>query len=192
LLDFNNPITIGPVALYDYYMEHKKQEHEALKKSLRIVKDVGKEFGDITGRNYDTLTRYKLDDAEVAIVVLGSTAGTVKAAIDSIRKKGVKAGLLKLRLFRPFPREDIINSLKNVKAIAIMDRSDSFGSFGGPLFSEVRSSVFKKIDAEIVDYIYGLGGRDITIKDIEVIFNEIYEISKTAKVENYVKYFNVR
>ncbi|NVM44693.1 MAG: pyruvate ferredoxin oxidoreductase [Candidatus Lokiarchaeota archaeon] len=192
LLNFNNPITIGPVALYDYYMEHKKQEHEALQKSLRIVKDVGKEFGDITGRNYNTLTKYKLDDAEVAIVILGSTAGTVKAAIDNIRKKGVKAGLLKLRLFRPFPREDIINSLKNVKVIAIMDRSDSFGGFGGPLFSEVRSSVFKKIDAEIVNFIYGLGGRDTTIKDIEKIFNEINDISKTGKLENYVKYFNVR
>ncbi|NVM37413.1 MAG: pyruvate ferredoxin oxidoreductase [Candidatus Lokiarchaeota archaeon] len=192
LLDFNNPITIGPVALQDYYMEHKKQEHEALQKSLKIVKDVGKEYGEITGRNYDTLTKYKLDDAEVAIVVLGSTAGTVKAAVDNIRKKGVKAGLLKLRLFRPFPREDIINSLKNVKAVAILDRCDSFGSFGGPLFTEVRSALFKNTDAEIVDFIYGLGGRDIIIKDIEKIFNEANEISKTGKIENYVKYFGVR
>jgi len=192
LLDVENPATYGPFDMYDYYMEHKKQEHEAMKTSLKIVKDVGKEYEKISGRSYDTVLGYRLDDADVAVVALGSTAGTARAAVDSMREKGIKAGLLKLRLFRPFPREDIIDALKNVKVIAVMDRSDSFGAFGGPVFSELRSSLFKNSDAEIVNYIYGLGGRDITQNDVENVFSEIKDISKTGKVKEYVQYLGVR
>jgi len=192
LLDVENPVTYGPFDMYDYYMEHKMQEHEAMKKALKIVKDVGKEYREISGRSYDTLSEYKLDDAEMAVVAIGSTAGTVRAAVDSMREKGINAGLLKLRLFRPFPREDIINALKNVKVVVVMDRCDSFGGFGGPLFSEVRSSLFKNSNAEIVNYIYGLGGRDITVKEIEHVVNEAKEISKTGKVKDYVSYLGVR
>ncbi|MFX1257520.1 MAG: transketolase C-terminal domain-containing protein [Promethearchaeota archaeon] len=192
LLDLSHPITIGPVALNDYYMEHKKQEHEALKGALKIVENVGNSFGEISGRNYNMLSKYKLDDADIAIVAIGSTAGTVRATIDIVRKKGINAGLLKLRLFRPFPLEAIINALKNIKVIVVMDRSDSFGSFGGPLFSEVRSAMFKNSDAEIVNYIYGLGGRDITINDITKICNEAQDILKTGKSKEYVKYYGVR
>jgi len=192
LLDVENPATYGPFDMYDYYMEHKKQEHEAMKKALKIVKNVGKEYEKISGRSYDTVLGYRLDDADVAVVALGSTAGTARAAVDSMREKGIKAGLLKLRLFRPFPREDIIDALKNVKVIAVMDRSDSFGAFGGPVFSELRSSLFKNSDAEIVNYIYGLGGRDITQNDVENVFSEIKDISKTGKVKEYVQYLGVR
>jgi len=192
LLDIKHPITYGPFDLYDYYMEHKRQQHEAMENALKIVKDVGKEYMKISGRNYDTLSKYKLDDADIAVIALGSTAGTARVAVDNMREKGINAGLLKLRLFRPFPREDIINALKNVKVVAVMDRSDSFGSFGAPLFSEVRSALFRKSNAEIVNYIYGLGGRDITVKDIEGVFKDIKEISKTGKVKNYVSYLGVR
>lgn len=192
LLDVENPATYGPFDMYDYYMEHKKQEHEAMKTSLKIVKNVGKEYEKISGRKYDTLSKYKIDDADVAVVALGSTAGTARAAVDSMREKGIKAGLLKLRLFRPFPREDIIDALKNVKGIAVMDRCDSFGAFGGPVFSELRSSLFKNSDAEIVNYIYGLGGRDVTQNDVENVFSEIKDISKTGKVKEYVQYLGVR
>lgn len=192
LLDVGKPVTYGPFDMYDYYMEHKKQEHEAMKTSLKIVKNVGKEYEKISGRKYDTLSKYKIDDADVAVVALGSTAGTARVAVDSMREKGIKAGLLKLRLFRPFPRKDIINALKNVKVIAVMDRSDSFGAFGGPVFSELRSSLFKNSDAEIVNYIYGLGGRDVTQNDVENVFSEIKDISKTGKVKEYVQYLGVR
>jgi len=192
LLDVSRPVTYGPLDLYDYYMEHKMQEHEAMKKALKIVKDVSREYGEITHRSYDTLSKYKLDDADTAVVAIGSTAGTVRAAIDKLREMGRKVGLLKLRLFRPFPREDIIKALKNVKVISIMDRSDSFGGFGGPLFSEIRSAMFKNNDAEIINYIYGLGGRDITVKDIIKVFDDAEEISKTGKVKDYVSYLGVR
>ena len=192
LLDVENPATFGPFDMYDYYMEHKMQEHEAMKKALKIVKDVGKEYEKISGRKYDILSEHRLDDADIALVALGSTAGTARDAIDNMRKKGINAGLLKLRLFRPFPAEDIKNALKDMKAVAVLDRSDSFGAFGGPVFSELRSSLFKNSDAEIVNYIYGLGGRDITQNDVENVFSEIKDISKTGKVKEYVQYLGVR
>ncbi|MFX0134063.1 MAG: pyruvate ferredoxin oxidoreductase [Candidatus Hodarchaeota archaeon] len=192
LLKIKSPVTMGPADLPDFYMEHKKQQHEAMKNSLEIVKKVGQEYSLISGRNYDTLEPYKLHDAEVAVVVIGSTAGTSRETVDILRQKGIKAGSLKLRLFRPFPRSDIIEALKNVKVIAVLDRCDSFGSFGGPLFLEVRSALFKNSNPEIVNYIYGLGGRDVKISNIEEVFNEIIDIAETGKVKEYVNYLGVR
>jgi len=192
LLDIAHPITSGPVALQDYYMEHKKQEHEALNDSLRVIKDVAKVYKKLSGRGYDTMAEYKLKDADVAIVVLGSTAGTARPAIDAARKKGIKAGLLKLRVFRPFPRDDLIKTLDHIKVIAVMDRSDSFGSFGGPVFSEIRSALYGATKAEIVDYIYGLGGRDIVVGDILKVITEAATIKKERKVKHYVQYLGVR
>ncbi len=192
LLDVENPVTYGPFDMYDYYMEHKMQEHEAMKKALKVVKDVGKEYEKISGRSYDTVLGYRLDDADVAVVALGSTAGTAREAVDEMRKKGINAGSLKLRLFRPFPYEDIRNALKNVKVIAVMDRCDSFGAFGGPVFSELRSALYKTSNGEIVNYIYGLGGRDITSGHIKKVISALDEISKTGEVKEYVQYLGVR
>ena len=192
LLDVENPATFGPFDMYDYYMEHKKQEHEAMKKALKIVKDVGKEYEKISGRKYDILSEHRLDDADIALVALGSTAGTARDAIDNMRKKGINAGLLKLRLFRPFPAEDIKNALKDMKAVAVLDRSDSFGAFGGPVFSELRSAMYKTRNMEIVNYIYGLGGRDITSEHIKKVISDMDGISKTGEVKEYVQYLGVR
>jgi len=188
LLDVENPATFGPFDMYDYYMEHKMQEHEAMKKALKIVKDVGKEYEKISGRKYDILSEHRLDDADIALVALGSTAGTARDAIDNMRKKGINAGLLKLRLFRPFPAEDIKNALKDMKAVAVLDRSDSFGAFGGPVFSELRSAMYKTRNMEIVNYIYGLGGRDITSEHIKKVISDMDGISKTGEVKEYVQY----
>ena len=192
LLDVDHPVTYGPFDMYDYYMEHKMQEHEAMKSALKIVKDVGKEYEKISGRSYDTLSAYRLDDAELAVIAIGSTAGTAREAVDEMRKNNVNAGSLKLRLFRPFPYEDIRNALKNVKVIAVMDRCDSFGAFGGPVFSEIRSALYKTSDVEIVNYIYGLGGRDITTNHIKKVISDLNDISTTGKVKKYVQYLGVR
>ncbi|PIV68984.1 MAG: pyruvate ferredoxin oxidoreductase [Euryarchaeota archaeon CG01_land_8_20_14_3_00_38_12] len=192
LLDVENPATFGPFDMYDYYMEHKMQEHEAMKKALKIVKDVGKEYEKISGRKYDILSEHRLDDADIALVALGSTAGTAREAVNEMRKKGVNAGLLKLRLFRPFPAEDIKNALKDMKAVAVLDRSDSFGAFGGPVFSELRSAMYKTRNMEIVNYIYGLGGRDITSEHIKKVISDMDGISKTGEVKEYVQYLGVR
>ena len=192
LLDVENPATFGPFDMYDYYMEHKMQEHEAMKKALKIVKDAGEEYEKISGRKYDILSEHRLDDADIALVALGSTAGTAREAVNEMRKKGVNAGLLKLRLFRPFPAEDIKNALKDMKAVAVLDRSDSFGAFGGPVFSELRSAMYKTRNMEIVNYIYGLGGRDITSEHIKKVISDMDGISKTGEVKEYVQYLGVR
>jgi len=193
LLDVNHPVTYGPLDLYDYYFEHKRQQIEAMRKAKKVVLEIGKEFKKAFGREYKLFEEYRLSDAERAIVVLSSTAGTAKEVVDELRTKGEKVGLLKLRLFRPFPYKEIAQALSHLKAIAILDRSNSFGAFGGPLFTEIRSSLLEtgKVPQN-VNYIYGLGGRDINQVDIASIYADLENIIKTGKVEERVKYFGVR
>jgi pyruvate ferredoxin oxidoreductase alpha subunit len=193
LLDINHPVTYGPLDLYDYYFEHKRQQVEAMKKAKKMVLEIGKEFKQFFGREYKLFEEYRLSDAERAIVVLSSTAGTAKEVVDELRTKGEKVGLLKLRLFRPFPYKEIAQALSHLKAIAILDRSNSFGAFGGPLFTEIRSALLEvdKIPHN-VNYIYGLGGRDINQTDIASIYADLEKIVKTSRVEERIKYFGVR
>jgi len=193
LLDINHPVTYGPLDLYDYYFEHKRQQIEAMKKAKKVVLEIGKEFKKTFGREYKLFEEYRLSDAERAIVVLSSTAGTAKEVVDGLRAKGEKVGLLKLRLFRPFPYKEITQALFHLKVIAILDRSNSFGAFGGPLFTEIRSALLEagKVPQN-VNYIYGLGGRDINQTDITSIYADLEKIVKTGKVEERIKYFGVR
>ena len=193
LLDINHPVTYGPLDLYDYYFEHKRQQIEAMKKAKKVVLEIGKEFKQTFGREYKLFEEYRLSDAERAIVVLSSTAGTAKEVVDGLRAKGEKVGLLKLRLFRPFPYKEITQALFHLKVIAILDRSNSFGAFGGPLFTEIRSALLEagKVPQN-VNYIYGLGGRNINQTDITSIYADLEKIAKTGKVEERIKYFGVR
>jgi len=189
LLDTNNPTTYGPLDLTDYYMEHKYQQREAIDNSTKIIKEVAKKFKEISGRTFDFIEQYKIKDAEYVIIVMSSTAGTTKVAVDELRKEGKKVGLLKLRVFRPFPAKDIVKALKNVKHIAVLDRSDSFGSMGGPIFHEIKSAFYNEIKRpKITNFIYGLGGRDINVTDLKNIYKGL--ISK--KPYNEYQYFGVR
>lgn len=155
---------------------------------MEVITSVGEEFGKLSGRKYAILEKYKLDDAEIAAIALGSTNGTAEVAVDELRKKGMKAGLLKLRVFRPFPFKEITEALSNVKLLAVLDRSVSFGGFGGPLFTETRSSFFGKEKVPtIVNYIYGLGGRDINVLDIKTVYRNL----ESGKFET-VNYLGVR
>jgi len=193
LLDIDKPLTFGPLDLYDYYFEHKRQQAEDIKNSKPIILDVAREFKEISAREYGLFESYHLDDAETAIVVLSSAAGTAKAVVDELRDRGRKVGLLKPRVFRPFPYIEIAQALSHLKAIAILDRSVSFGSFGGPLFTEIRSAMveFKKIP-ENFNIIFGLGGRDINEQDITGIYNQLDEVVKSGKVKERVQYLGVR
>ncbi len=193
LLDTEKPLTYGPLDLYDYYFEHKRQQAEDIKNSKPIILDVAKEFKKLSGREYGLFESYQLEDAETAIVVLSSTAGTAKTVVDRLREKGKKVGLLKPRVFRPLPYLEIAEALSHLKAIAILDRSDSFGGFGGPLFTEIRSAMmeFGKIPVNI-NIIYGLGGRDINQEDISGIYDQLQEIAKSGKVKERIQYFGVR
>jgi len=193
LLDVDKPITIGALDLQDYYFEHKYAVSEAIKASKDIILEVGLEFGKKFGREYGLFEEYKLQDADIALVALGSTAGTAKAVVDSLREKGIKAGLLKLRVFRPFPHEEITKALLDKKAVAVMDRSDTFSSAGGPVFTEIRSAMFDSdTRPKLINYIYGLGGRDITMDEIGNIYNELKKISETGKIKSFVNYLGVR
>lgn len=192
LLDVDHPITMGPLDFTDWYFEHKRQQAEAMRNAKQVILDVAKEYAKVSGREYGLFEKYMLDDAEIAIVVLGSTAGTAKAVIKELRKNGIKAGLLKIRVFRPFPAAEIAEALKNVKAVAVMDKSDSFNAVGGPVFADVRSALYDVGGPKVVDYIYGLGGRDVDLAQIHKVYTDLSKIAETGQVGDLVTYLGVR
>ena len=193
LLNDKEPIAIGPLDLQAYLFEHKAQQAEAMKNAKKVIKEVAEEFEKWTGRKYEFFEKYKLDDAEIAIVCMNSTAGTTKAVVDELREKGVKAGLLKLRMFRPFPAEEIAEALQGLKAVAILDKADSLNSAGGALFEDVTSAMYvNKKQVPMVNYIYGIGGRDTTTMQIESVYNDLQEIVKTGKTGNPYRYLGLR
>lgn len=194
-LDPDNPMSMGPIALPNYYFEFKRQQEEAMRNALEKIPQVNEEFEKISGRRYGNglLDLYHIEDAEIAIVCLGSTTGTVKTVVDELREEGVKAGVLKIRTFRPLPVHGIVNALKKVKAVAVMDRSMSFGGNGGPVFHEVRHALYDSpARPYIVNYIYGLGGRDTSQTQIRQIYTELQKIVQTKRVENSVEYVGLR
>ncbi len=192
LLDVVKPITVGPLDLTDYYFEHKVSELEAHQRAFKIVEQVSREYGELTGRHYDFFEAYRLDDAELAIVAMGSTAGTIKDVIDEARARGVKVGLLKLRLFRPFPHELITAALAGKKVVGVMDRAAAFGAWGGPLFSEVRSALYQSAQRpQVCNWIYGLGGRDCDLKQIASVVAALEDIAK-GKTHEPVSLLGVR
>lgn len=193
LLNDKEPIAIGPLDLQAYLFEHKAQQAEAMKNAKKVIKEVAKEFEKWTGRKYEFFEKYKLDDAEIAIACMNSTAGTTKAVVDELREKGVKAGLLKLRMFRPFPAEEIAEALQGLKAVAILDKADSLNSAGGALFEDVTSAMYvNKKQVPMVNYIYGIGGRDTTTMQIESVYNDLQEIVKTGETGNPYRYLGLR
>jgi len=194
-LDPENPMSMGPIALQNYYFEFKRQQEEGMKNALGVIPQVNEEYAQISGRRYGDglLESYLLEDAEIATVCLGSTAGTVKTVVDELRSEGVKAGLLRIRTFRPLPVEGIIRSLQKVKAVGIMDRSMSFGGHGGPAFHEIRHALYDIQNRPyIVNYIYGLGGRDTSPGQIRSIYENLQKIVHTNRVERLINYVGLR
>ena len=193
LLNKQEPIAVGPLDLQAYLFEHKAQQAEALKNAKKVILDVSKEFEAWTGRHYGLFEEYKLDDAEIAIVCMNSTAGTTKYVVDNLRAKGIKAGLLKIRVYRPFPGEEVAKALSHLKAIAVLDKSDSLNAIGGALFEDVSSSMYvNNSHVPMCNYVYGIGGRDTTANDIESVYTDLIEIAKTGKVENPYRYLGLR
>ena len=193
LLNAKEPMAIGPLDLQAYLFEHKYQQAEAMKKAKDVILKVSKDFEELTGRKYSFFEEYRLDDAEFAIVCMNSTAGTVKAVVDELRAKGIKAGLLKIKVFRPFPADEVANALGHLKAVAILDKADSLNAIGGALFEDVTSSMYvngKNVPA--INYIYGIGGRDTTTKDIHTVYTDLQEVANSGKVENPYRYLSVR
>lgn len=194
-LDPDTPMTMGPVALPNYYFEFKRQQEEAMKNAMTVIQEIHDEFAQLTGRAYGDglLDQYKLEDAEIAVICVGSTAGTAKAVIDELRENGVKAGLLRIRTYRPFPAEAIAKALSKTKAVAVMDRSMSFGGRGGAVFHEVRHALYDAAARPyIVNYIYGLGGRDTSPTQIKNVFGDLQKILQTKRVGDLVRYIGLR
>jgi pyruvate ferredoxin oxidoreductase alpha subunit len=194
-LDPDNPMTMGPIALPNYYFEFKRQQDEAMNNALDVIQKINDEYFKISGRKYGNglIETYRLSDADIATVCLGSTAGTMKTVVDELRQEGVKAGLLRLRAFRPLPVREIVHSLERVKAVAVMDKSMSFGGNGGAVYHEIRHALY---DAEnppiVVDYIYGLGGRDASPDELRSTYHDLQKMLKTRSVTNPVQYLGLR
>ncbi len=188
LLNVEKPVTIGPLDLFDYFFEHKYQQIEAMENSRKIIKEVDGEFYNLTGRKYGFLEKYRANDADYIIVALSSTCGTAKVVVDSLRGEKKKVGLVKIRTMRPFPNKEIREALAGAKAIAVLDRSVSFGNYS-PVFTEVRSALYDlNRKPRLYNYIYGLGGRNVGPYDIEKVFNDLIE----EKVSDKINYLGLR
>lgn len=193
LLNRDNPIAVGPLDLQPHYFEHKRNQAQAMVNAKKVILDVAKDFEKISGRKYGFFEEYRMDDAEIAVLVLNSTAGTAKTVVDDLRAKGVKAGLIKLRAFRPFPFEELGKAVSKLKALAVLDKADSFAATGGPVFADVRSAMFDYAkNVACVNYIYGLGGRDVRTDDIEKVYADLGKIAETSKVASTFNYLGVR
>lgn len=193
LLKHDNPLAVGPYGTSPYYMEFKRAQAQAVKDSMPAIMDVAERFERMTGRKYSFFEEYMMDDAEVAIVVIGSSAGTGKEAVDRLRAEGKKVGLIKLRVFRPFPRIPLAEAMCKVKAVAIMDKAESFSNSGGPLFNEARNSLYDLDNKPYaINYIYGLGGRDITVEDYYEIFQDLFVIFDNDDPGDVYRYIGVR
>jgi len=193
LLDVDNPITLGALDLQDYFFEHKRSEIDAMNHVLPIIDEVQKEFGQKFGRHYTIVDEYKMDDAEVAILAMGSTGGTGKVAVDRLREQGKKVGLIRCRVYRPFPKEAMLKALTKVKVLGIMDRADTMSTLGGHLYNECRSILYDSTERPMIkNYVYGLGGRDISIEEIEDIYASLFNIQKSGKIDKDIVYYGVR
>jgi pyruvate ferredoxin oxidoreductase alpha subunit len=193
LLDVNHPVTIGAIDFTDYYFEHKRSQIEAMNKAIPVILKIAEEFKKTFGRGYGLFEKYMMEDAETAIVVIGSTAGTAKVAVNNLREQGKKVGFLKIRVFRPFPAKEISEALSKLKAVAVLDRSSGVNAYAAPVFTETSSALYAyEKTPKAVNYIYGLGGRDIFVEDIENIYKDLEKIAETGKVENLINYIGVR
>lgn len=194
LLDTENPVSHGNFAgLGGTYFEFKKQQRAAMDGSMKVVKDVGAEFSQLSGRPFGVIEGWGMEDAETAIVCIGSTAGNARHVARELRAKGEKVGVLKVRCFRPFPAAEIAAALKDVKAVAVLDRSESFGAEGGPLFLEVRSALYDlERRVPLVNYVYGLGGADVRLELIERVYADLSDIAAGSAAPTALQYLGTR
>ena len=193
LLNPECPMAVGPYSITDYYMEAKRNQAEGTRNVSRVVKEVAEDFEKLSGRKYGLFEEYRMEDAERVVVIIGSAAGTTKDAVDRLREQGEKVGLIKIRLFRPFPADEIAEALKNVKAIAIMDRAESYTNHGGPLGADVMSALFRaRSQALAINYVYGLGGRDVRVEDMENVYETLKQVIADGDAGEMYRYMGIR
>jgi len=194
LLDVENPVSHGNFSgLGGTFFEFKKAQRAAIDASMQVIKDVGAEWSELSGRPFDVIEGWGMEDAECVIVTLGSTAGNARHVARELRAEGKKVGVLKVRVFRPFPVTEIAAALVGVKAVAVLDRAESFGAEGGPLFLEVRSALYDATDRPaVVNYIYGLGGADVRLELIRDVFGDLADIASGSAEPAGLVYLGTR
>lgn len=193
LLNPEEPLALGPYAVSNYCMEAKKAQAEAMVNARQVILDVAKEYEELTGRKYGFFEEYKMKDAEYAIVAIGSACGTIKDAVDKLRKKGIKAGLIKVRVFRPFPGRELAKALKKCRAVAVLDRCEGYSANGGPLAADLEAAMFReKYVMEVMNYVYGLSGRDLTVEHIITVFDELAEAAEHGVKDKKYRYIGLR
>ncbi len=192
-IDPEKPMTYGPLALFDYYFEFKKAQAEAFKRVYPVILEAFREYEKFSSRRYEPVKAYGLEDADVAVLVLGSSAGTARYVARRLRVKGEKVGVLSLTLYRPFPADDLVAKLKGVKALVVMDRSYSFGSPGAQLFMDVAAALANESERPLlISAIYGLGGRDLLPEHVAEAFRRAQEAARVGKVEEREVWLGVR
>jgi len=193
LLNVDSPITMGAFALPDFYYEFKRMQAEVMKRVEKVADEVAQEYAKFSRRNYSSVGEYRLHDAEVAIVAMGSVCGTARVVVDEMRKEGKKVGLLKVRLYRPFPSQVIREKLSPLKVVGILDRGDTFSNLGGPLFLDVKSSLFELPKPPLLsNFIYGLGGREVSLKDIRSVYEKLFEYLGKGEVKESPIYLGAK
>ena len=193
VLDPEKPLTMGGVGPPSYYYEFRRQQEEAMAQALKVIKEVCEEYGSLFGRKYDLLEEYRCDDADVLLVTIGSMTGNARVAIDRLRADGQKVGLIKLRVYRPFPREAIRAAIKSSKVVAVVERAFGPGAYGGPVFNEIRATMYEGKEKPIINsYIVGLGGRDVAVEDLTEISKRALAIAKTGDAGESYEFYGVR
>jgi pyruvate ferredoxin oxidoreductase alpha subunit len=187
------PMSMGVLDLQDYYFEHKFQQVDAMEQALRVIPQMDAEYFKLSGRRYDFLESYRMEDAEVALLGLGSTMGTVKHVVDELRAEGVKAGAIKMRVFRPFPIEALVNAVSGVSVLGVLDKAASFGAPGGPLYEEVSTVFLNRAEKPLIkNFIHGLGGRDTSPATIRGLYESLLSIHGRGEVDEKVTFVGVR
>lgn len=183
VLDPDDPMTLGPIGFPSHYMEMRYVQNKALVDSIKVIEEVYKDFSkrfpvgieNTRPREYNHVEGYRTEDADVVLVALGSVCGTIKDVVDEVKEMGEKVGLLKITTYRPFPKEDILKSIKNARKIAVVEKAFSPG-FGGVLYGEIAALLYEnRMEAKVRDYIVGLGGKDVTLKHIREIIKNTKE-----------------
>lgn len=195
LLNAQNPVSVGTFdSLYGYFFEFKRQQEEGMLNALNVIQEVGKEFGSLFGRHYGLFEAVGMEDAEYAVIATNSAAGTIRTEVESLRSKGVPIGMIKLRSFRPFPAAQLAELLSGLKAVAVFDRSNTFaGNIGGPIFIELRSSLYElEKKPQVINYVFGLGGRDLSIELVTKAIGELLEIKPNGVIQQNVNYLGLR
>lgn len=192
-LDFDNPRTYGTMALPDVYMEFKMQLKDAVEKAEKAYLEVVEEFAKLSGRRYWFFNSYMIDDAEAIVITLGSSYGTLKAAAKRLRDEGLKVGVIGLTVFRPFPEEHLIQAVRNVKAVIVMDRAYSYGGLGGPLYTDVITAIYRNgVRIPVKDVVYGLGGRDFRLDEAEEVLKMAAQGAREGGFDTHVQWWGVK